>query len=224
VSWLGALKRGWMLYHLGDERFRFMWDAPPPDEWVALDCETTGLNVHRDEIISIGAVRILNGRLLRHECFDRLVKPTRSVRRESQEIHGITTQMLAGQPEIASVLPLFARFAEDTVLVAHNAAFDMRLLQLAEARSGVAFRQPVLDTLMLSALAHPGHPDTEHRLERIAARLGVETIGRHTALGDAMLTGEVFLKLIPLLAERGIRTLKQAREASQSTPYAKLEY
>jgi DNA polymerase-3 subunit epsilon len=82
----------------------------------------------------------------------------------------------------------------------------------------------VLDTLLLSALVHPGHADAEHRLEEIAARLGIPIIGRHTALGDAIVTGEVFLKLIPLLAARGIHTLKQAREASQKTLYAKLEY
>ncbi|MCR5883234.1 3'-5' exonuclease [Rhizobacter sp. J219] len=189
------------------------------------DTETTGLAPSEgDEIISVGAVRVVNGRLLRHECFDRLIQPLRAVSRESQAIHGITPQMLAGQAGIEQVLPLFARFAQDTVLVAHNAAFDMRFLQLAEARTGVVFSQPVLDTLMLSALAHPGHPDAEHQLERIAARLGVATIGRHTALGDAMLTGEVFIKLLPLLAERGIRTLGQAREASQKSHYARLEY
>ncbi|HEY2926934.1 3'-5' exonuclease, partial [Piscinibacter sp.] len=137
---------------------------------------------------------------------------------------GISMQMLAGQPTIEEVLPLFHRFAEDTVLIAHNASFDMRFLQLAQARTGVAFDQPVLDTLLLSALVHPGHTDAEHRLEQIAARLGVNVIGRHTALGDAIVTGEVFLKLVPLLAERGIHTLKQAREASRTTLYAKLEY
>lgn len=192
---------------------------------TVFDTETTGLAPSDgDEIISIGAVRIVNGRLLRQECFDRLVRPQRSVRRESQRIHGISNEMLADQPTIAEVLPMFHRFVEETVLVAHNAAFDMRFLQLAEPRTGIRFTQPVLDTLMLSALAHPGHPDAEHRLELIAARLGVPVAGRHTALGDAIVTGEVFLKLVPLLAERGIRTLGQAREASQKTLYAKLEY
>jgi DNA polymerase III subunit epsilon len=191
---------------------------------TVFDTETTGLAPSEgDEIISIGAVRILNGRLLEQEFFDRLVQPRTAIRRESQAVHGITPAMLAGQPFIEQVLPAFQRFAEDTVLVAHNAAFDMRLLQLAQARTGVAFVQPVLDTLLLSALAHPGHAD-DHRLEQIAERLGVQVIGRHTALGDAIVTGEVFLKLIPLLADRGIRTLKQAREASQRTRYAKLEY
>jgi len=192
---------------------------------TVFDTETTGLAPSEgDEIISIGAVRIVNGRLLRHESFERLVKPIKQVSRASQEIHGISPQMLEGQSASEQVLPLFARFAEDTVLVAHNAAFDMRFLQLAQPRTGVAFEQPVLDTLMLSALAHPGHPDAEHRLERIAERLGVAVIGRHTALGDAIVTAEVFLRLVPLLAERGIHTLGQAREASQKSPYAKLEY
>lgn len=193
--------------------------------YTVFDTETTGLAPSEgDEIISIGAVRIVNGRLLRHECFERLIKPIKPVSRASQEIHGISPQMLDGQSGCEQVLPLFARFAEDTVLVAHNAAFDMRFLQLAQPRTGVAFEQPVLDTLMLSALAHPGHPDAEHRLERLAERLGVAVIGRHTALGDAIVTAEVFLKLVPLLAERGIHTLGQAREASQKSPYAKLEY
>jgi DNA polymerase III subunit epsilon len=192
--------------------------------YTVFDTETTGLAPSDgDEIISIGAVRIVNGRLLEQEFFDRLVRPRVPVRREAQAVHGIAPSMLIDQPLIEQVLPGFQRFAEDTVLVAHNAAFDMRLLQLAQARTGVAFLQPVLDTLLLSALVHPGHTD-DHRLEQIAARLGVQVIGRHTALGDAIVTGEVFLKLVPLLAERGIRTLKQAREASQRTPYAKLEY
>lgn len=193
--------------------------------YTVFDTETTGLSPSEgDEIIALGAVRIVNGRLLVQERFEQLIDPRRAIPRESQLIHGLTPQMLTGQPTIEQVLPVFQRFAEDTVLVAHNAAFDMRFLQLKEAQTGVRFIHPVLDTLLLSALVHPGHTGDEHRLEQIAARLGVQVVGRHTALGDAMVTGEVFLKLIPLLAERGIHTLKQAREASQQTLYAKLEY
>ncbi len=190
--------------------------------YTVFDTETTGLAPSEgDEIISIGAVRIVNGRLLVQECFEQLVDPHRPVPRESQVIHGLTPQMLSGQPDITEVLPLFQRFAEDTVLVAHNAAFDMRFLQLKEAQSGTRFIQPVLDTLLLSALVQPAEG---HSLEQIAARLGVQVVGRHTALGDAMVTGHVLLKLIPLLEERGVHTLKQAREASRKTAYAKLEY
>jgi DNA polymerase-3 subunit epsilon len=98
----------------------------------------------------------------------------------------------------------------------------MRFLQLKEAATGVVFDQPVLDTLLLSAVVHPNQES--HGLEAIAERLDVPVMGRHTALGDAMVTAEVFLKLIPLLAEVGIHTLGQAREAAQKTYYARLSY
>jgi DNA polymerase-3 subunit epsilon len=193
--------------------------------YTVFDTETTGLDPGaEDEIISIGALRIVNGHLLEHERFTRLVDPRRPVSQASQQVHGITPQMLAGQPGIEQVLPAFHRFAEDTVLVAHNAAFDMRFLQIKEAATGVRFDHPVLDTLLLSALVHPGHADAEHRLEAIAERLGVPVVSRHTAFGDALVTGQVLLKMIPLLAERGIHTLGQAREASRKTVYAKLDY
>ena len=193
--------------------------------YTVFDTETTGLDPSAgDEIISIGAVRIVNGRLLRQESFDQLVDTLRPLSRESIEIHGITPDMLVGQPRIDAVLPAFHRFAEDTVLVAHNAAFDLRFLQLKEASTGVKFIQPVLDTLLLSAVAHADYEGAEHDLAAIAARLGIDVIGRHTALGDAIVTGEIFLKLLPLLAAQGIRTLKDARDASRKTLYAKLEY
>ncbi len=120
------------------------------------------------------------------------------------------------------MLPAFHAFAQDTVLVAHNAAFDMRFLQLKEAATGRVFHQPVLDTLLLSALVHPNQES--HRLEAIAARFNINVLGRHTALGDAIVTAEVFLRLIPLLQAMGIHTLRQAREAAQNTYYARIKY
>jgi DNA polymerase-3 subunit epsilon len=191
--------------------------------YTVFDTETTGLQPSQgDEIIQIGATRIVNRRLLRHECFDQLIDPRCRLSQQSIEVHGITRELLVGQPFIDSVLPKFHAFCADTVLVGHNAAFDMRFLQLKEKQTGVRFEQPVLDTLLLSAILHPNQ--TSHRLEAIAERLGVSVFGRHTALGDAIVTGEVFLKMLPLLAEMGIRTLRQAREASQRTYHARLNY
>ena len=64
LQWLDAIRRTWLLYHLADPDFAFMYDPPPEGEWVALDTETTGLDVHRDQVVSIGAVRIVGNRLL----------------------------------------------------------------------------------------------------------------------------------------------------------------
>lgn len=190
---------------------------------TVFDTETTGLDPRGgDEIVAIGAVRIVNGRLLEAECFEQLVNPRRDLPWESVRIHGIQPEVLADQPEIAQALQSFHHFAEGTILVAHNAAFDMRLLQLKEEVSGVCFENPILDTMLLSAVLHPSQ--SSHDIEAIAERLGVTVMGRHTALGDAMATGEIFLKLIQALAEIGIRTLGQARRASQETWCAQLKY
>lgn len=191
--------------------------------YTVFDTETTGLQpTAGDEIISIGALRIVNSRLLQQESFDQLVQPGRALTAESIAIHGISDAMLKGQPALKQVLPRFHRYAEDSVLVAHNAAFDMRFLQLKEEQTGIRFRQPVLDTLLLSQVIHPHQQ--QHSLEAIAVRLGVPIVGRHTALGDAIVTGEVFLKMLPLLAEKGILTLKEARDAEQKTAYASIRY
>jgi DNA polymerase-3 subunit epsilon len=193
--------------------------------YTVFDTETTGLEPSAgDEIIAIGAVRIVNGHLLRDEVFDRLVDPRRPLQAASMQVHGIRPEMLEGQPTLDKILPAFHGFCEDTVLVGHNVAFDMRFLELKERTTGIRFTQPVLDTLLLSAIVHENLVTNEHQLEAIAARFGLKAPDRHSALGDALITGEVFLKMIPLLAERGIVTLKQAREASARSRYARLRY
>ncbi|MFG1299753.1 exonuclease domain-containing protein [Xanthobacter sp. V3C-3] len=191
--------------------------------YTVFDTETTGLDpAGGDEILQIGATRIVNGRLLATECFDQLVDPGRSIPEAGIAVHGIRPEMVRGKPRLAAVLPAFRAFTEDTVLVGHNVAFDMRFLTLKEEATGVRFDQPVLDTLLLASVVHPG--EDSHNLEAMAKRLGVEVSGRHTALGDALVTADIFLRLLPLLRARGILTLGQARAAAQSSYYARLRY
>jgi DNA polymerase-3 subunit epsilon len=189
--------------------------------FTVFDTETTGLDpAGGDRIVAIGAVRVVNGRVLRQETFERLVQPHRPVPASSTAIHGITPAMLEGQPSITEVLPAFSRFAEDTVLVGHNVSFDLQFIKLAEVPAGVALSQPALDTLLLDAALHPDHED--HSLESIASRLGVSVIGRHTALGDALVTADIFVGLLSLLRRREIATLGQAIEAARETYHARV--
>ena len=191
--------------------------------YTVFDTETTGLEPSNgDEIIQIGAARIVNNRLLRQEVFNQLVDPEIPLKPESIPIHGISEDMVRGQPNIDIVLPAFHEFCEDTVLIAHNAAFDMRFLQLKEERTGIRFSQPVLDTLLLSAVVHPNQES--HKLDVILERLGIVIDKRHNALEDAFATGEVFLKMIPLLEEKGIVTVRQALEAAEKTYFARVKY
>lgn len=192
--------------------------------FTVFDTETTGLDpAGGDEILQIGATRIVNGRLLEGERFDALIDPGRSIPEAGIAIHGITPAMVRGCPPATVVLPAFRAFVADTVLVGHNVAFDLSFLTRKEAATGVAFDMPVLDTLILAGLVHPG--EASHGLDETARRLGLpETTARHTALGDALVTAGILMRLIPLLAQRGIVTLGDARAEAERSWYARLRY
>ena len=178
--------------------------------YVVFDTETTGLLPHRgDEIVQIAAVRVVNRRILSGETFETLVNPLRPIPASSTRIHGITEEMVKEAPHFPPVAARFHRYCADSVMVAHNAPFDMAFFRRDEDHTGVRFDQPVLDTVLLSAILFG--TTAEHSLDALAARLGIEIAEaeRHTALGDAHATAKAFLKMIPMLRERGFVTLGQ---------------
>jgi DNA polymerase-3 subunit epsilon len=129
------------------------------------------------------------------------------------KFHGITDAMVDGAPTIDLVLPAFLQFAGEAVLVGHEASFDLRFLEPEVRRLGLPSltARPILDTRLLSRSLHG--PAEGHTLEAIAARLGVTVTGRHSALGDALTTAEILVRLVALLGNRGVRTLGEALEA-----------
>jgi len=175
--------------------------------YVVFDTETTGLLPGQgDEIVQIAAVRIVNGRRVEGEVFDTLVNPRRPIPLSSTEVHGITEAMVQDAPMIEDVAARFHKFAEGAVLIAHNAPFDMEFLRRVEPKLGLRFDNPVLDTVLLSAVIYGQHE--VHSLDALTHRLGI-TIpeeARHTAIGDTVATADAFLKLMPMLAGRGLAT------------------
>ena len=207
--------------HAAVEHDLTLHDVPPPpgpvtpetrlDELPAFvfDCETTGLDVRNDAIVALGGVRMHGPQIFRGETIDQLVDPGRPVPRRSTAIHGITDAMVADAGGFEAHWPELEALMRGTVLVGHNVAFDIAQLRAAAKRAGIDWTPPPsLDTLLLTAALEPAGPG--FGLEAIAERFGVSIRGRHTALGDSLVTAEIYARLLPRLAERGVATLGEA--------------
>jgi len=178
---------------------------------VVLDGETTGLDVAADRLVSLAGVRMHGTRLFRHLTFDRMVNPGVPIPPASTAVHGISDRMVERAEDATQVLPAVADFIGDAVVVGHNIGFDLALLAAEARRAGLVWRQPrALDTGHLAAALDPGLTDLN--LDTLAARYSVAVEGRHTALGDCLLTAAVWRRLLRELEARGIGTLAAAED------------
>ncbi len=181
---------------------------------TVFDLETTGLDPDGgDEIVSISAVRIINGRIASEEPFHQLIQPKGPIPLESERIHGISQEMVRDRPGAETVLPSFGFYCRDTVLVSHCAEFDMLFLGQQGKSLGLELDNPVLDTMLLATAVLTSRRDQS--LESTVRRMGASLHARHSSLGDALSAAEVFLRLIPLLEKQGVHTLGQAVETSR---------
>ena len=211
AGWFEPVRRRWLLYHLTDAHFAFMYDPPPPGEWVAVDCETTGLDVHRDEIISIGAVRIVGNRLLTSEKLEMLVRPERRrLKADSVRVHGLREQDVAQGIKPEEAMRRFLEFIGSRPLVGYFLEFDVAMLNREIWRLlGVRLPQPKIE---VSAMYYdyrnrqlPSHlqgGEIDLRFATMMNDLGLPLRGAHDALNDAVMAGLAFVKLRHLVDVR----------------------
>ncbi len=191
------------------------------ESFVVFDIETTGLSKENDKITEIGAVKVENGKIT--ERFSTFVNPQRTLSEEIVKLTNITDDMLKDAPLIDSVLPEFLAFCGDSVLVAHNAGFDVGFIRNnAEVLGMPSVDNTVLDTVELSRTLLPELK--KHKLNIVAEHLGVSLEGHHRAVNDAEATAEIFIKFIDMLAEKGIINIDEINVlASRTVNYNKLK-
>ena len=201
--WLGAPWRRWLLFHLADTHFAFMFDPPPADEWVALDCETTGLDVRRDRIISIGAVRIVGNRLLTSQRLELLVRPERALDVASMRVHRLRERDLAeGLPPEEAMRQLL-QFIGSRPLVGYYLEFDLAMINRAVwPMLGIRLPQPQIEVSALyydyknrQLPPHARNGRIDLRFATLMSDLALPTRDAHDALNDAVMAGLAFLKL-----------------------------
>ena len=182
---------------------------------VVLDTETTGLDPASARLLEVAAVRLSGGRLDEGSAFRRLVRPGVAIPAAATAIHGIDEAAVAQAPAFAAVWPELAAFVGDAVVIGHSVGFDLAILKRECERGGLAWARPrSLCVRLLGEVAQ--HDLAGYSLDQLAAWLGVAVAGRHSALGDAVTTGQIFLALLPRLRARNVRTLAEAEQASRA--------
>ena len=190
-------------------------------EFVVLDVEAAHERKMPARIIEIGAYRVRSGEVL--DQFETLVYPEISVPKFLANLTGISDEMLTSAPRFADIARPFLDFIGDSVLVAHNANFDLPLLnrEINRVFAGHRLRNAHLCTVDLARRLVPQLES--HRLDSVAAHFQVGIPRRHRAADDALATARVFLRLLDYLAENGISTLSEARRFQTKLPEGELQ-
>jgi len=177
---------------------------------IALDLETTGLDVRRDRIVQIGAVAMLGAGVLDAPRIDQRIDPGVPVPERASRIHGLTDVDLAGAPRFVDFAAQLQAAMAGRVIVGHNTAFDLAVLRHEAARWRIPWTEPAaLDVAMLAGALEPALPDLG--LETVASIFGVKIEKRHDALGDGLTAALVFSRILARLREAEVRTLGEAQ-------------
>jgi DNA polymerase III epsilon subunit family exonuclease len=178
-----------------------------------IDTETTGLDMEKDKLINIAAVKVKNFKII--DFYDTFINPEMKIPPESIKWHHITDDMVVDKPVISEVLPEFLKFIGDSTLVGHHVGFDIKMLN-KDLRNyyGTELQNSWVDTMMVYARAII-KKDQHVTLDYLFDIYKVTCSGRHTALGDAIATAEVFNKMIAQ-AGQVFRSVKELCDAQKS--------
>lgn len=160
--------------------------------YVVFDVETTGLDPLKEEIIEIGACKVVNGRI--DETFSTFIKPTKHIPREITELTGITDDMVKDAPTINYAMPDFYKFCDGAILVAHNIGFDISFIHNMSKKLSYNFYHKNVDTLQMAKDKLRGLKN--YKLGTVVERLGIVLDNAHRAINDATATAKVFIKLM----------------------------
>lgn len=174
-------------------------------EFTVFDIETTGLSSKNDKITEIGAVKIFNGQII--DTFSQLVNPNVKIPDRIVELTGITDELVRDKPTIDEVMPKFLDFIGDSVLVAHNASFDIGFIRENCNLLRLKFDYTYLDTLQLSRELFPELKS--HRLNILAKHLHIKLENHHRAVDDSEATAKIFTNLIQMLKEKEVSKLEE---------------
>ena len=180
---------------------------------VCLDLETTGLDIVVARVVQIGAVNIFSGRIDTEDCFDCLVNPKVPIPAASSRIHNINDQSVSDADDFMSAFWQFEKWSNARLLIGYSIGFDLAILKAEHERANSKWASPrCLDVRHLVELITPNNGIES--LEATAQWLGIPVVGRHNALGDALLTAKIFIALLTRLRDLDIVTLAQAERAS----------
>ena len=175
------------------------------DTYIVFDIETTGFSSIQDRIIEIGAVKVVNGKIV--DRFSTFVNPQKPIPFEITNLTSITDEMVMGSPAIDVILPQFLEFIGDGVLVAHNAGFDVGFIEQNCRNLGLNDHFVYLDTVALARVLLPTL--SKYKLNIVAKALNISLENHHRAIDDAGATAEIFVKFVEMLKKENITTLKE---------------
>lgn len=159
---------------------------------VLFDTETTGLDSDLDRIIEFGAMKIIGGKVV--DEFWSFVRTDIELTQNIVNLTGITQEMLEGQPDISEVLPKFLQFIKGSIIVAHNAEFDMSMLKAAGNRLGYELQWPCFCTVKLARKVLTGLPN--YKLDTLAEHFNLTFEARHRAVGDVKVLNGVLQEIL----------------------------